>query len=87
MLKLTVKQIKDRILLVENQSVPEYGSPKERMEWYKQDQAYLRTLYKLLKERKAEGNQEYLEADYESAMESQAYSNTIWGDAEDDNRY
>ncbi len=54
-MKLTVKQIKDRILLVENQSVPEYGSPKERMEWYKQDQAYLRRLYKLLKERKANG--------------------------------
>ena len=55
MLKLTVKQIKDRIFLVENQLEPEYGSPKERMEWYEQDQAYLRRLYKLLKERKANG--------------------------------
>ena len=55
MMKLTVKQIKDRILLVENQLEPEYGSPKERMEWYEQDQAYLRRLYKLLKERKANG--------------------------------
>ena len=53
MMKLTVKQIKDRILLVENQLEPEYGSHKERMEWYEQDQAYLRRLYKLLKERKA----------------------------------
>jgi hypothetical protein len=24
--------------------------------------------------------------EYESAMESQAYANTVWGDAEDDNR-
>ena len=29
---------------------------------------------------------EYEQADYESAMESQAYANTVWGDAEDDNR-
>ena len=31
-------------------------------------------------------NSEYDQMDYETAMELQAYSNTIWGDAEDDKR-
>ena len=49
--ELTVKQIKDRILLVENQYTFNDQPTMPVEDWFKQDQVYLRKLYKLLKDK------------------------------------
>ena len=49
--ELTIKKIKDRILLVENQYTFNDQPTMPVEEWFKQDQVYLRKLYKLLKDK------------------------------------